>query len=51
MKFINRLADACVSLLLKTEDAGACVPEQGQCCSTRHLVTSCTGLCVSTSIC
>lgn len=53
MKMMKKLADSALDMLLKTVDAGACVPNQGDYCyckSHRQYTVSCTGPCKQTSL-
>lgn len=51
MKTIKALSDRFLKLFLSEVPAGACVPSNGECCTTARKVHSCTGVCVTSSVC
>ncbi|HZI10087.1 MAG TPA: hypothetical protein VE153_06800 [Myxococcus sp.] len=51
MKTFKALSDKLLKLFLTDVSAGACIPEHGQCCTTRHRRFNCYGSCVSTTGC
>ncbi|AEI61957.1 hypothetical protein [Corallococcus macrosporus] len=51
MKTLKALSDRFLKLFLSEIPAGACVPENGQCCSAKHRRFNCYGSCIKTSVC
>jgi hypothetical protein len=52
-QLLNRLSDRLAGLVLRPVDAGACVPEQGDCCYCAFNVRytfDCNGVCRKTSV-
>jgi hypothetical protein len=48
---LKNLIDKLMNVLVEDVDAGACVPNAGECCFTRNLMVSCTGPCTRVSVC
>lgn len=51
MKTLKALSDRFLKLFLSEVPAGACVPSNGDCCTTRGKVHNCYGNCVTSSVC
>jgi len=51
MRTLKAMSDRLHKLFLSDVSAGACVPENGYCCNTRHKRYNCYGSCVSTTGC
>jgi hypothetical protein len=45
MKIIKTLSDRLLKLFLPDVSAGACVPENGRCCTARNYRFNCYGTC------
>ncbi|NMO15719.1 hypothetical protein HPC49_02510 [Pyxidicoccus fallax] len=51
MKTLKAMSDRILKLFLSEVSAGACIPEHGQCCSTKGKRFNCYGSCVTTTGC
>lgn len=51
MKTLEALGSRILKLFLSDVSAGACVPENGRCCSTRNRRFNCYGSCVYSLSC
>jgi hypothetical protein len=51
MKILKALSDRFLKLFLAEVPAGACVPNVGECCTTRRMSHSCYGPCAKSPVC
>ncbi|MHA7631003.1 hypothetical protein [Corallococcus sp. M7] len=51
MKILKTLSDRFLKLFLSEVPAGACVPSNGECCTTKRKVHNCYGICVASVGC